>query len=102
MSAAQSRARARSLDLPLELLVINYLGLSLTGSLSSLSTNKYPLIADQGPNDGLTPLVDIIAPGSMTLVAVDSDHYFAEDPQINIKTIAMVKTVLELMRRRQQ
>ena len=50
----------------------------------------------------MTPLVDIIAPGSMTLVAIDSDHYFAEDPEINLKTIAMVKTVFELMRRKQQ
>ena len=47
-------------------------GLSLTGSLSSPSTSKYPLIADQGSNDGLTPLVDIIAPNSLTLVATGS------------------------------
>ncbi len=101
MSAVQSRERVKSLKLPAGIVVINYMGLSLTGSLSSLSTYKYPLIADQGPNDGLTPLVDIIAPGGMTLVAIGSDHYFAEDPEINLKTIAMVKTVFELMRRRQ-
>lgn len=101
MSAAQSRERVKSLNLPPDIIVINYMGLSLTGSLSSLSTYKYPLIADQGPNDGMTPLVDIIAPGGMTLVAVGSDHYFAEDPEINLKTIAMVKTVFELMRRQQ-
>jgi hypothetical protein len=100
MSAEQSRERVKSLKLPAEIIVINYMGLSLTGSLSSLSTYKYPLIADQGPNDGMTPLADIIAPGSMTLVAIGSDHYFAEDPEINLKTIAMVKTVFELMRRR--
>ncbi len=79
------------------MVVINYLGLSLTGSLSSLSTYKYPIIADEGPNDGLTPLVDIIAPGSMTLVATSSDHYFAEDPEIDNKTIAILKTVLEMI-----
>jgi hypothetical protein len=102
MSAAQSRMRASTLELPPEIIVINYMGLSLTGSLSSLSTYKYPLIADQGPNDGMTPLADIIAPGSMTLVAIGSDHYFAEDPEINLKTIAMVRTIFELMQRRQQ
>lgn len=99
MSAMQSRARIKSLNLPTHIVVINYLGLSLTGSLSSLSIYKYPLIADQGPNDGLTPLVDIIAPNSLTLVATGSDHYFGEDPQISLKTIAMVKTVLDLLQR---
>ena len=37
MSAMQSRARIKSLNLPTHIVVINYLGLSLTGSLSSLS-----------------------------------------------------------------
>jgi hypothetical protein len=97
MSAARSRERVKTLRLPDDLVVINYLGLSLTGSLSSLSSYKYPIIAGEGPNDGLTPLTDIIAPGSMTLVATQSDHYFGEDPQINTKTIAMLKTVLELV-----
>lgn len=97
LSAARSRERIKSLRLPDDLVVINYLGLSLTGSLSNLSSYKYPIIAGEGPNDGLTPLTDIIAPGSMTLVATHSDHYFGEDPQINTKTIAMLKTVLELV-----
>jgi hypothetical protein len=97
MSATRSRERIKSLRLPGELTVINYLGLSLTGSLSSLSNYKYPIIAAEGPNDGLTPLTDIIAPGSITLIAPHSDHYFGEDPLIDIKTIAMLKTVLELL-----
>jgi len=97
MSAEQSRQRIKTLQLPPEMVVINYLGLSLTGNLSSLSTYKYPLIADEGPNDGLTPLVDIIAPGSMTLIATRSDHYFGQDPDIDIKTIAIVKTLLEMI-----
>jgi hypothetical protein len=97
MSAARSRERIKTLELPPDIVVINYLGLSLTGSLSRLSTYKYPIIAGEGPNDGLTPLVDIIAPGSMTLVATRSDHYFAEDPDIDKKTIAMIKTVLEMI-----
>ena len=99
MSAAQSRERTKSLNVPQHIVVINYMGLSLTGNLSSLSAYKYPLIADQGPNDGLTPLVDIIAPNSLTLVATGSDHYFGEDPQISLKTIAMVKTILDLVQR---
>ena len=33
----------------------------------------------------------------MTLIAPHSDHYFGEDPLIDIKTIAMLKTILELL-----
>ncbi len=101
MSAARLRESVKTLNLPPDMIVINYLGLSLTGNLSSLSEYKYPIIADEGPNDGLTPLVDIIAPGSMTLIATRSDHYFGEDPDINMKTIAIVKTVLEMIERRE-
>jgi hypothetical protein len=50
----------------------------------------------KGPSDGLTRLVDIIAPNSLTLVATGSDHYFSEDLQISRTTIAKVKTVLDL------
>jgi len=98
MSAAESRERIRGLHLPENLVVINYLGLSLTGNLSSLASNGYPFIAGEGPNDGLTPLIDIIAPDSMTLVATGSDHYFMEDPEIERKTVAIVHTVLESIR----
>ncbi|MFT5116447.1 MAG: hypothetical protein ACI8P9_005818 [Parasphingorhabdus sp.] len=96
MSAEQSRRRIKTLALPPNLLVINYLGLSLTGDLSHLSRYKYPIIKSQGPNDGLTPLIDIIAPDSRTLIATASDHYFGQDPRINDKTIAVLKMVMEL------
>jgi len=100
MSAQQTRERTKTLELPPDLTVINYLGLSLTGDLSPLSIYKYPIIEDQGPNDGLTPLVDIIAPGSITLTATRSDHYFSQDPEIDIKTIAIVKTIIEIIEQR--
>jgi hypothetical protein len=32
-------------------------------------------------------------------VATGSDHYFVKDPQISLKTIAMVKTVVDLVQR---
>ena len=39
------------------------------------------------PNDGLTLLRDVIAPDSLTIMALGSDHFFSEDPKINDKTI---------------
>jgi hypothetical protein len=97
MSVQQTRERTKTLELPPDLIVINYLGLSLTGNLSPLSIYKYPIIEDQGPNDGLTLLVDIIAPGSITLIATGSDHYFSQDPEIDFKTIAIVNTIIEII-----
>lgn len=95
LSADTSRKRYSNLDLLDEnLKVINYLGLSLSGQLSELSIDTYPLLVTEGPNDGLTPLTDIVAPNSATIIATGSDHFFAEDPRINEKTIALLKVVI--------
>ncbi|MBT3204247.1 MAG: hypothetical protein HOG41_21915 [Gammaproteobacteria bacterium] len=97
MSVKNSRKRFKRLQLAPDLIVFNYLALSLSGNLSHLSTSKYPLIKSEGPNDGLTLLTDVIAPDSYTLISVNSDHYFGEDPQINDKTVAVLKTVIHYL-----
>ena len=97
MGTTQSRPRFAGLRLPSDLLVINYVGLSLSGSLSKFSRDKYPILKREGPNDGLTPLADIIAPGSLTLIAPGSDHFFAEDPRIDEKTVALARAVIALL-----
>jgi len=94
MSAKASRKRFSRLSLSNNVLVINYLGLSLSGQLSAYSKPRYPLLAPEGPNDGLTLLADVTLPGSMTIIAIGSDHFFAEDPLIDVKTIALTKTVI--------
>lgn len=97
MSAARCRARFPLLTLPRDTLVINYVGLSLSGSLSRFAKSNYAVLKNEGPNDGLTPLADAIAPRSLTLVAPRSDHFFAEDPMINPKTVALARTVISLL-----
>jgi hypothetical protein len=99
MSAKSSRKRFRRLSLSDNVLVINYLGLSLSGQLSEYSKTRYPLLAPEGPNDGLTLLADVILPGSMTIIAIGSDHFFAEDPLIDVKTIALTKTVISYLQK---
>ncbi|MGI9303697.1 MAG: hypothetical protein ACR2RB_13505 [Gammaproteobacteria bacterium] len=94
MSVQRSRKRFERLSLSDDVLVINYLGLSLSGQLGKYSRDRYPLLAPQGPNDGLTLLADVIAPGSITIIAMGSDHFFAEDPRIDAKTVALAKTVI--------
>jgi hypothetical protein len=95
MSTAMGRKRFQELTLPPNLLVVNYMGLSLSGQLSKYSRDKYPVLKEQGPNDGLTLLADMIAPNSATIVAFGSDHFFAEDPDINLKTIALAHTIIQ-------
>ena len=73
------------------------MGLPLSGQLSKYSKDKYPLLASKGPNDGLTLLRDVIAPNSLTIIALGSDHFFAEDPKINAKTIALTILVISYL-----
>ncbi len=94
MSAKRSRERFKMLSVPKHIVVINYLGISLSGEISQYSHDKYPILRKEGPNDGLTLLTDIVAPDSMTIIAVRSDHFFAEDPEINLKTVALTKAII--------
>lgn len=94
MAAGPSRSRFARLNIGPGILVVNYLGVPMSGQLSRLSRDKYPILRPEGPNDGLTMLADVIAPGSLTIVALGSDHFFAEDPAIDDKTVALVKVML--------
>ncbi len=94
MGTSRSRERFSRLDLGSGILVVNYLGIPLSGQLSQYSRDKYPILRSGGPNDGLTMLADAIAPDSLTIVALGSDHFFAEDPRIDEKTVALMKLML--------
>lgn len=97
MSAKESRRRFAGLRIDPEILVINYLGIPLSGQISRYSRDNYPLLRPEGPNDGLTLLSDAIAPRSLTIVALGSDHFFAEDPRIDEKTVALMKLILDYL-----
>ena len=77
------------------ILVVNYLGIPLSGQVGRYSRENYPVLARDGPNDGLTLLADAIAPGSLTVLAPGSDHFFAEDPRIDEKTVALMKLMVD-------
>lgn len=93
MGTNASRKRFSRLRIDSDILIINYLGIPLSGQLSQYARDKYPLLRAEGPNDGLTLLTDAIAPNSFTVVAFGSDHFFAEDPKINEKTVALMKLI---------
>lgn len=95
MRTEVSRKRFADLKVPQHIKIINHLGLSLSGDISAYAWDKYIMMRKDGPNDGLTLLPDIIAPNSLSILAHGSDHYFAEDPEIDQKTLALLVTLLE-------
>jgi hypothetical protein len=97
MGTIPSRSRFHRLQIDADIFVVNYLGIPLSGQISRHSEDKYPLLKAHGPNDGLTLLTDAIAPNSLTIVALGSDHFFAEDPRIDEKTIALMRVMLSYL-----
>jgi len=94
MGTAQGRRRFSRLQLDSEIVVINYMGIPLSGQLSQYSGTGYRMLRPHGPNDGLTLLTDEIVPGSLTVVALGTDHFLAEDPEIDKKTVALMKLIV--------
>lgn len=95
MATAPSRARFQRLRIKNPgILIVNYVGIPLSGSLSKFGHDKYAKLRDEGPNDGLTLVSDVIAPNSHTIVALGNDHFFAEDPRINQKTKALMRLIV--------
>jgi hypothetical protein len=94
MGTAPSRRRFSSLHLDSDIVVINYMGIPLSGQLSQYSGTGYRMLRSDGPNDGLALLTDEIAPGSLTVIALGSDHFIAEDQEIDKKTIALMKLIV--------
>jgi hypothetical protein len=89
-----SRKRFESLLVPNGVKVYNYVGLSLSGNISNFARDKYLMMREDGPNDGLTLLPDIIAPNSRSILSTTTDHFFAQDPEIDNKTLALLVTVI--------
>jgi hypothetical protein len=94
MGTVQSRQRFSRLHLHSDIVVINYVGIPLSGQLSRFTGTGYRMLRADGPNDGLVLVADVIAPASLTVVALGSDHFFAEDPEIEGKTVALMKLLV--------
>ncbi len=98
LTTERSRARFESERIPGHVLILNFVGIPLAGDLSPGAEFGYRRTLASGPNDGLTPIVDEIAHGGLTIVAPGLDHYY-RDPELDLKTLALALTVvLELGR----
>ena len=80
------------------LLVVNYIGIPVTGTISERARDSYIALRAYGPNDGLNLLADQIAPGSVTLADFGRDHYLAGDT-LRPRTIALVNTTVAWLTR---
>ncbi|MDX1958030.1 MAG: hypothetical protein SFU98_05625 [Leptospiraceae bacterium] len=97
MQTEVSRNRFQESRIPPNVLVVNYFGLSLSGDISKFASDKYCLMRNDGPNDGLSLLPDLLVEEGYSILAPKSDHFFAEDPEINQKTLALLKTIVDIL-----
>lgn len=91
-----STERAKHTALPPEVVVLNYVGIPLSGQVSERARPGYTLLRSEGPNDGLTLILDEIPANSVTIAELGLDHYF-DDPEIHLKTVALANTIIRLI-----
>lgn len=96
LSRAHSKARYDRFIPPAQLTIVNYIGIPFSGQVSELGQDFYSMLKAEGPNDGLTPILDALAPG-YTIMEVGMDHFVNNDPEINIKTAALLPVMLKLI-----
>lgn len=93
MTTARSRQRFDSFRIPEHLLVVNYFGIPVSGSISFWMRRSYSPMRKYGPNDGNVLLADMIFPGGVTLFQLGSDHFMRTRP-LDIATVALAITVI--------
>jgi hypothetical protein len=93
MMTAASRQRFNSFRIPEHVLVINYFGIPVTGSISFLARRGFFPLQKHGPNDGVLLLSDMIYPGGITLAELGSDHFLLND-HLDITSVALAITII--------
>lgn len=99
MATLRSAERADRIMLPPNIIVMNYVGIPLSGQVSDRARLGYSLLRADGPNDGLTHIVDEIPAASITIAELGLDHFFS-DPESHIKTVALENTVIRILESR--
>lgn len=94
LTTVRSRERFLAFRIPEHVLVVNYIGIPLTGSLSSWARSGFWELKNYGPNDGLSLLSDLIIPHGLTLAELGRDHFLL-DEQIDVRTVALAITVIQ-------
>ena len=93
MTTAARRARFSELRVPRGMLVVNYIGVPLAVEVGARARDRYAVLADGGPNDGLTLLADAIVPQGITVAERGLDHFF-DAPDLDRRIAAMAHTLI--------
>jgi len=93
ITTARSRQRFVSFRVPEHVLVVNYFGIPVSGSISFLARRGFFSLEKYGPNDGVVLLSDTIFPSGVILAELGSDH-FLFNKDTDIKTVALAITVI--------
>ena len=93
ITTARSRQRFESFRIPEHVLVVNYFGIPVSGSISFLARRGFFPLRKYGPNDGVLLLSDMIFPGGVTLAELGSDHFLLND-HLDITAVALAITVI--------
>jgi hypothetical protein len=100
LSMAQSRKRFQSFNIPEQVLVVNYFGIPVSGSLSFRGRRGFYPMQKYGPNDGVILLADMVYPGGLTVTEVGSDHFLKERP-VDIVSVSLTMAVVQWLERRE-
>lgn len=93
VTTARSRQRFDSFRIPEHVLVVNYFGIPVSGSISFLARRGFFPLRKHGPNDGLLLLSDMIFPGGVTLAELGSDHFLL-GAHLEITAVALAVTII--------
>jgi hypothetical protein len=96
MATPIRRNRFATLRFPGHLLIINFIGIPLSGDITLRSRPGHAMLERFGPNDGISLLSDQIVPDGLTVLQPGADHYF-DLPDIDLRALALVKSVLDLV-----
>jgi hypothetical protein len=93
LTTERSRARFAQQTIPEHVLIVNFVGVPLSGQISPGAEFGYARTRPIGPNDGLTAILDELAHGGPAILQVGLDHYY-RDPELDLKTLALALTVM--------
>ena len=94
LTTEHSRKRFATFHVPEHILIVNYLGIPLTGTISSWAKEEFIQLQKYGPNDGLSLLTDLIMPGGVTLAEMGRDHFLLGDG-LDVTTVALAMTMIQ-------
>jgi hypothetical protein len=89
------------LDFPQQILLLQYVGVPLSGQIAEHVQGRYKGLRKLGPNDGLTLLADELIEGGIVITDIGLDHFYA-DPEIDVKTFALAQVAMDALDNRER